>query len=513
MNKFSLTARSVTFAAIAGLSLGLGAPAAIAAPQVSILAQSVPPPPAAPAAPAAAAGNINPATRGSLTIHKRDLGDDALGNPAPGTALDGDVPGNALNGVTFRIQKVNINVTDPAEWANMPQTVEAATNLGIDGSFQAQEQVTAGEGVATFTNLPVGVYIVSETEAPAGVVRGADFVVSVPMVNEAGDAWNYDVHAYPKNTTVETSKEVVDADKNVGQELTYYVNTPVPALQDGQNITRYVIGDDYDETKVTPRLDGIVLQVGDATIAPENYNITNDNGKITITFTNPGVLNQYAGQTVRTTIPAQIIASGEIVNDATVIVNNPNGGPNVELKTNEVKTYLGKVRVTKTDGGNDDRPLSGAQFALYRAGENQNCADVNYADTDARVNVGGNTLWTTGENGTLVIDGLHVTNIENNNVEIAKGYCLYEVAAPAGYALPADNQRYHAFTLHNTENLTAALEGEGQEIRYDVESENVKQDTPNLPMTGGIGVGILAAIGAAIVAAGAWFARRNSAKA
>ena len=44
MNKFSLTARSVTFAAIAGLSLGLGAPAAIAAPQVSILAQSPQPP-------------------------------------------------------------------------------------------------------------------------------------------------------------------------------------------------------------------------------------------------------------------------------------------------------------------------------------------------------------------------------------------------------------------------------------------------------------------------------------
>ncbi|MFA1455474.1 LPXTG cell wall anchor domain-containing protein [Corynebacterium diphtheriae] len=31
-------------------------------------------------------------------------------------------------------------------------------------------------------------------------------------------------------------------------------------------------------------------------------------------------------------------------------------------------------------------------------------------------------------------------------------------------------------------------------------------------MTGGAGVGILAAIGAAIIGAGAWFARRNSAE-
>ncbi|MHC9829417.1 LPXTG cell wall anchor domain-containing protein [Corynebacterium diphtheriae] len=41
---------------------------------------------------------------------------------------------------------------------------------------------------------------------------------------------------------------------------------------------------------------------------------------------------------------------------------------------------------------------------------------------------------------------------------------------------------------------------------------NKKVEGPNLPMTGGAGVGILAAIGAAIIGAGAWFARRNSAE-
>ncbi|UWE99492.1 LPXTG cell wall anchor domain-containing protein [Corynebacterium diphtheriae bv. mitis] len=39
---------------------------------------------------------------------------------------------------------------------------------------------------------------------------------------------------------------------------------------------------------------------------------------------------------------------------------------------------------------------------------------------------------------------------------------------------------------------------------------NSDDTTPNLPMSGGAGVGILAAIGAAIVAAGAWFARRGA---
>ena len=56
---------------------------------------------------------------------------------------------------------------------------------------------------------------------------------------------------------------------------------------------------------------------------------------------------------------------------------------------------------------------------------------------------------------------------------------------------------------------TGELNGDDK-ITLVSEIDNVKQDTPNLPMTGGAGVGILAAIGAAIVAAGAWFARRTA---
>ena len=56
-----------------------------------------------------------------------------------------------------------------------------------------------------------------------------------------------------------------------------------------------------------------------------------------------------------------------------------------------------------------------------------------------------------------------------------------------------------------------AATGEGDDaVTLVANVDNVKQDTPNLPNTGGAGVGILAAIGAAIVAAGAWFARRTA---
>lgn len=96
MNKFSRTARSVTFAAIVGLSMGVSAPAAIA--QDTAVNQ--------------AAGNsplVNKDAKGSLTIHK-------FGNPTSegqpsGTEADvQDVIANGgekLAGVGFTVYKIN----------------------------------------------------------------------------------------------------------------------------------------------------------------------------------------------------------------------------------------------------------------------------------------------------------------------------------------------------------------------------------------------------------------------
>ena len=40
---------------------------------------------------------------------------------------------------------------------------------------------------------------------------------------------------------------------------------------------------------------------------------------------------------------------------------------------------------------------------------------------------------------------------------------------------------------------------------------NLEDSTPKLPLTGGMGIGILAALGALIIAAGAYSAKRRSA--
>lgn len=60
-----------------------------------------------------------------------------------------------------------------------------------------------GKASAKFTDLDLGLYLVQETKAPSQIVnKTANFLVSVPMTNEKGTAWNYDVVAEPKNAAV-----------------------------------------------------------------------------------------------------------------------------------------------------------------------------------------------------------------------------------------------------------------------------------------------------------------------
>lgn len=66
--------------------------------------------------------------------------------------------------------------------------------------------VTGTEGVdkgkAVFKQLPLGIYMIEEADAPNQIVtKSASFIVSIPRVDENG-AWQYDVTAQPKNVGV-----------------------------------------------------------------------------------------------------------------------------------------------------------------------------------------------------------------------------------------------------------------------------------------------------------------------
>ncbi|TQE43999.1 isopeptide-forming domain-containing fimbrial protein [Corynebacterium phoceense] len=488
MNKISRTARSVAFAAIAGLALGVSAPGALAQEN-----------------PGAEQGAVNKANidftkKGSITLYKKKGAETA--NRATGKEMAG-VPGEALSGVTYKITKLNYDLQN-GDWATFPKTAADAKGHETDTTV---EGTTGDDGKVAFENLDLGIYLVEEAKAPAGIVAGAPFIVSVPMVNEASDAWNYDVVAYPKNTETKTEKTVKDADKHIQDAYTYTINADAPTFGTDKTLKKFVFSDQLDARlefdKVTEVKAGdVVLTEGDYTIDAPAAGNTNT---LTVTLTDQGLAKVASGAKMSLTFAVKRKEVGdttELKNQGTVIFNNPNTDKDVENKTNEVVTYHGKLKVVKKDGKEAGKVLQGAEFELYRCASAQD-------KLENPLTVNGVDKWTTGEDGTITIDGLHVTDFADNaQVTDVKKFCLKETKAPAGYALPEKNITEIDFTRDNIAK-TGELKGDDK-VTLVSEIENIKRDTPNLPMTGGAGVGILAAIGAAIVAAGAWFARRTA---
>lgn len=499
MNKISRTARSVTFAAVVGLSLGISAPGALAQDDAAADAT------ATTTSEAPEGTSVNPANidfkmKGSITLYKKKGAES--GNAATGQEMEG-VQGEPLAGVTYKITKLNYDLQN-GDWSTFPKS--AADVKDENKTKDTKEETTDTGGKAAFTDLPLGIYLVEETDAPAGIVTGAPFIVSVPMVNEASNAWNYDVVAYPKNTETKTEKTVTDADKNIQDGYTYTINADAPTWGEDKSLTAFRFEDQLDKRldfqKVTEvKAGNTVLETGDYTV----NNPAENGNKLVVELTEQGLAKVKSGDKLSLAFEVkrkEVGGTTELKNQADVIFNNPNTGNEVKNKTNEVVTYHGKLKVVKKDGKEAGKVLQGAEFELYRCASAQD-------KLENPLTVNGANKWTTGEDGTITIDGLHVTDFADNaQVTDVKKFCLKETKAPAGYALPEDNVTEIEFTRDNI-SVEGNLEGDDK-VTLVSEIENIKQDTPNLPMTGGAGVGILAAIGAAIVAAGAWFARRTA---
>lgn len=168
------------------------------------------------AMPAMAEGEIAPVStidttrKGSLTIEK----------------YEGDTT-KPLEGVEFTIYKVadieqtkdeagsvGVNykslvngvdaITSETTYNDIKTQVDSAVESGkLTGTAQTTALNSDGKACVKFTNLDLGIYLVVETKAPSQVVtRSANFLVSIPMTNETGEGWVYDVVAQPKNTTV-----------------------------------------------------------------------------------------------------------------------------------------------------------------------------------------------------------------------------------------------------------------------------------------------------------------------
>lgn len=208
------------------------------------------------ALPASAAGTqtrvptlpaIDTDTTGTLTIHKYEyngnVGPNGTGeatdiNGIPTTGNDAATP---LDGVTFTLYKVmdadqlQTYYENAQENANDSVTIDTYVDVANnairnpDNYSEAQSNLytaitgetgNAGTGTAKI-ELPVGMYAVVETKVPAGVTeRTPAFLVSVPMTDNAGKNWLYDIEVFPKNKTSYTGVTLHKQGKTGGADAT-----------------------------------------------------------------------------------------------------------------------------------------------------------------------------------------------------------------------------------------------------------------------------------------------------
>lgn len=149
---------------------------------------------------------IDTTKKGSITINK----------------YEGDDTTKPLEGVTFTIYKIadleqgsnpvelkykslitDVNITSETKYNDIKSVVDSKIADGSLTGTSATTVMESGKATAKFTELDLGIYLVEETKAPSQVVnKTANFLVSVPMTNEDGDDWVYDIIANPKNETV-----------------------------------------------------------------------------------------------------------------------------------------------------------------------------------------------------------------------------------------------------------------------------------------------------------------------
>lgn len=135
---------------------------------------------------------IDTTKKGSLTIHKYEVGNigdyTTVGTGNQTTITQEDNTRKPLEGASFTIYKVADG--------------ETSTDVDTVTKTEISSGTTDENGEIVFSELELGRYLVVETDAPENVNEmAAPFLVDIPVVNSTGTAWNYDVHAYPKNQT------------------------------------------------------------------------------------------------------------------------------------------------------------------------------------------------------------------------------------------------------------------------------------------------------------------------
>ncbi|MGV4327482.1 SpaH/EbpB family LPXTG-anchored major pilin [Trueperella pyogenes] len=476
------------------------------------------------------------------------------------------VGANAIDGIKFTLQKikgVDFSTNEGLKAAAVldPMTISEDKLDVPEGGIK----MTANGGKITWTNLKVGAYLLKETESTVGegtekktYKKAAPSIIFLPTTNPKDhSSWitdtngNYAVYVYPKNSLDENVKSVVDEDANAGADVTFKIEASMPTPGRDEKINDFAF---YD--KLDPALDikgkegNVTVKVGDKDLAKGTHfdiKITDggENGQDELVV----VLNAEglklateakvadSGAKAVMTFKAKVLKSAVAPNQAQVFKNTGKGDGSLKPEskptpedpwqhTNTTVSAWGRIQINKQK--EDGEPLDGAKFQLYK------CTDGTVAPGARPISVNGETVFTDKGEGTgiIEIDGIRVTDVQNNGAVKLPDYCLVEKEAPTGYELRHDpikvnvtlggitkatekftyDAKGNLTSYSNSKEMTEIFSAEGQTINVATDVVNIPVK-PKLPMTGGAGVALFGILGLAIIGGGVYAAKRNTKKA
>ena len=434
---------------------------------------------------------------------------------------------------------LNLSETDQKSVASAFASAVTLTQK-VGDAIETATTVDGQDGIAKFTNLGVGYYLVVETKTPTGktkYVASTPFFVAIPQANTTtkfGEtatspttSWVYDVVATPKNEEVTIGKKISgindakteakneqQATVKVGDKVEYTITSISPkytdeyfAYTDASKLPVYKITDTL--SKGLGYQNDILVKIGKTTLQEgidKDYTLsktTNDDSSMTIviTFTQAFLKNEaYKGKEVIVTYTAEVLQSAEITNPNTNEVSldytNKPGEETKGIPGDVPKVYTYALNVHKKD--NSGTNLKDAKFKLYFVTKNESGENV-YTQIKNLKDMDDNGVIATDSKGNLTLAGLNVGD-----------YALEEVEAPAGYTLLKDKIFFSISDSDIDGRLDEVTEGSTISNVKDKEENNtgyvqmevVNNKGFNLPATGGLGT-YLFTIGGLVIMAGA----------